>query len=94
MQTGSSRHMLRHQQILAPKFALVLETLDRRLSAQGRFLDRTEGRLLRQHGRAGTARRTVALAKDAGIAVTGRGASFRTVRPERHQYPHRAEFRR
>ena len=70
--------MLRHQQILAPKFALVLETLDRRLS-DSKVASWTEpkgGYFVSMDVLPGTARRTVALAKDAGIAVTEAGASF------------------
>ena len=75
---GVRRHMLRHQQILAPKFALVLETLDRRLS-DSKVASWTEpkgGYFVSMDVLPGTARRTVALAKDAGIAVTEAGASF------------------
>ena len=75
---GVRRHMLRHQQILAPKFALVLETLDRRLS-DAKVASWTEpkgGYFVSMDVLPGTARRTVALAKDAGIAVTEAGASF------------------
>ncbi len=46
---GVRRHMLRHQQVLAPKFALVLDILDQRLSRfQDRVVDRPRGRLLHQ----------------------------------------------
>lgn len=75
---GVRRHMLRHQQILAPKFALVLDTLDRRL-AESKVASWTEpkgGYFVSLDVWPGTARRTVALAKDAGIAVTEAGASF------------------
>lgn len=44
---------------------------------EGRVLDRAQGRLFHQLDvLPGTAKRTVALAKDAGIAVTEAGASF------------------
>jgi DNA-binding transcriptional MocR family regulator len=75
---GVRLHMLRHQQILAPKFALVLEILDRRLS-DSKIASWTEpkgGYFISLDVLPGTARRTVALAKDAGIAVTEAGASF------------------
>ena len=70
--------MLRHQQMLAPKFALTLEILDQRLS-DSKIADWTEpkgGYFVSLDVLPGTARRTVALAKDAGIAVTEAGASF------------------
>lgn len=75
---GVRRHMLRHQQILAPKFALVLEILDKRLS-ESKIASWTEpggGYFISLDVLPGTAKRTVALAKDAGIAVTEAGASF------------------
>ena len=50
---GVRLHMQRHQQLLAPKFALALEILDDRLGGlQDRVLDRTQGRLLHQPRRA------------------------------------------
>jgi DNA-binding transcriptional MocR family regulator len=63
---------------LAPKFALVLEILDQRLSdAKIASWSKPEGGyFVSLDVLPGTARRTVALAKDAGIAVTEAGASF------------------
>lgn len=75
---GVRLHMLRHQQILAPKFALALEILEQRLS-DSKIASWTEpkgGYFISLDVLPGTARHTVALAKDAGIAVTEAGASF------------------
>jgi DNA-binding transcriptional MocR family regulator len=75
---GVRLQMLRHQQILAPKFALAAEILDHRLS-ESKIASWTEpkgGYFISLDVLTGTARRTVALAKDAGIAVTEAGASF------------------
>jgi DNA-binding transcriptional MocR family regulator len=75
---GVRQHMLRHQQLLAPKFALVLDILDKRLS-ESKIASWTEpggGYFISLDVLPGTAKRTVALAKDAGIAVTEAGASF------------------
>ena len=75
---GVRLHMLRHQQLLAPKFASTLEILDRRLG-ESKIASWTEpkgGYFISLDVLPGTARRTVALAKDAGIAVTEAGASF------------------
>ncbi|QUR69288.1 aminotransferase class I/II-fold pyridoxal phosphate-dependent enzyme [Mycobacterium spongiae] len=75
---GVRLHMLRHQQILAPKFALVLEILNQRLS-ESKIASWTEpkgGYFISLDVMPGTARRTVALAKEAGIAVTEAGATF------------------
>ncbi len=75
---GVRLHMLRHQQILAPKFALAAEILDQRLSDSkiASWTDPKGGYFISLDVLAGTAKRTVALAKDAGIAVTEAGASF------------------
>ncbi len=75
---GVRLQMLRHQQVLAPKFALALEILEKRLS-DSKIASWTEpkgGYFINLDVLPGTARRTVALAKDAGIAVTEAGASF------------------
>lgn len=70
--------MLRHQQILAPKFALVEEILKQRLgdSNIASWSEPKGGYFINLDVLPGTARRTVALAKAAGIAVTEAGASF------------------
>jgi DNA-binding transcriptional MocR family regulator len=75
---GVRRHMLRHQQLLAPKFALVLDILQRRLadSKTASWTEPEGGYFISLDVLPGTAKRTVALAKDAGIAVTEAGASF------------------
>ena len=75
---GVRLQMRRHQQLLAPKFALALEILDDRLS-DSKIASWTEpkgGYFISLDVLPGTAKRTVALAKDAGIAVTEAGASF------------------
>ncbi|MGE2691792.1 aminotransferase class I/II-fold pyridoxal phosphate-dependent enzyme [Mycolicibacterium pulveris] len=75
---GVRLHMQRHQQLLAPKFAAVLEILDDRLG-ESKIASWTEpkgGYFVSLDVLPGTARRTVALAKDAGIAVTEAGATF------------------
>jgi DNA-binding transcriptional MocR family regulator len=75
---GVRLQMRRHQQLLAPKFALVLEILDQRLgdSKIASWTEPKGGYFISLDVLPGTARRTVALAKDAGIAVTEAGASF------------------
>ena len=75
---GVRRHMMRHQEILAPKFAQVRDILDERLSESkiASWTEPTGGYFISLDVLAGTAKRTVALAKDAGIAVTAAGASF------------------
>jgi len=75
---GVRLHMLRHQRVLAPKFALALDILDKRLSESGiaSWTEPKGGYFISLDVLPGTAGRTVALAKDAGIAVTEAGASF------------------
>ncbi|RFD26838.1 aminotransferase [Mycobacterium uberis] len=75
---GVRLHMLRHQQILAPKFALALEILKQRLgdSKIASWSEPQGGYFISLDVLPGTARRTIALAKDAGILVTEAGASF------------------
>ncbi len=75
---GVLLHMQRHQQLLAPKFALVLQILEDRLreSKIASWTDPKGGYFISLDVLPGTARRTVALAKDAGIAVTEAGASY------------------
>jgi DNA-binding transcriptional MocR family regulator len=75
---GVRLQMRRHQQLLAPKFALALEILDKRLgdSKIASWTEPKGGYFISLDVLPGTARRTVALAKDAGIAVTEAGAAF------------------
>lgn len=75
---GVRLQMQRHQALLAPKFAVVLEILENRLG-ESKIASWTEpkgGYFISLDVLPGTARRTVALAKDAGIAVTEAGATF------------------
>ena len=75
---GVRLQMQRHQQLLAPKFALVAEILEDRLgeSKIASWTDPKGGYFVSLDVWPGTARRTIALAKDAGIAVTEAGAAF------------------
>jgi DNA-binding transcriptional MocR family regulator len=75
---GVRLHMQRHQQLLAPKFALVAEILEDRLgeSKIASWTDPKGGYFVSLDVWPGTAKRTVALAKDAGIAVTEAGSAF------------------
>jgi DNA-binding transcriptional MocR family regulator len=75
---GVRLHMQRHQRLLAPKFELVADILDDRLgdSKIASWTNPTGGYFVSLDVWPGTAKRTVALAKDAGIAVTDAGASF------------------
>ncbi|MDT5185556.1 MAG: hypothetical protein QOJ20_2555 [Mycobacterium sp.] len=75
---GVRLQMQRHQQLLAPKFAQVQEILEDRLgeSKIASWTDPKGGYFVSLDVWPGTARRTVALAKDTGIAVTEAGSAF------------------
>jgi DNA-binding transcriptional MocR family regulator len=70
--------MQQHQQLLAPKFALALHILEDRLgdSKIASWTEPKGGYFVSLDVLPGTARRTVGLAKDAGIALTEAGAAF------------------
>ncbi len=75
---GVRLQMQRHQELLAPKFALVAEILEDRLgeSKIASWTDPKGGYFVSLDVLPRTARRTIALAKNAGIAVTEAGAAF------------------
>ncbi|MBY6437239.1 aminotransferase class I/II-fold pyridoxal phosphate-dependent enzyme [Rhodococcus kroppenstedtii] len=75
---GVRAHMAKHREILAPKFALVQEILDDRLGASkvASWTEPTGGYFVSLDVLEGTAARTIALAKDAGIALTAAGSAF------------------
>lgn len=70
--------MDRHREILAPKFEAVLSILESRLGGHGvaTWTTPAGGYFVSLDVVDGTASRVVALAKDAGIALTPAGASF------------------
>lgn len=69
--------MRRHRELLQPKFAIVRETLERRLGGTGaaRWSSPRGGYFVTLEVMDGTAARVVALAKEAGIALTPAGSS-------------------
>ncbi len=75
---GVRAQMRRHAQIIAPKFALVEETLERRLSGKGiaSWTKPHGGYFISVDVMDGCAKRTVALCKEAGVTLTGAGATF------------------
>jgi DNA-binding transcriptional MocR family regulator len=75
---GVRLHMRRHQQLLAPRFALALHILEDRLgdSKIASWTEPKGGYFISLDVLPGTARRTIGLAKDAGIALTEAGAAF------------------
>ena len=75
---GVRQLMAAHRAIIAPKFAMVAEVLERRLGPlkAASWTDPAGGYFVSLDVLDGTAARVVALAKDAGIAMTPAGAAF------------------
>ncbi len=75
---GVRQLMRRHREIIAPKFAQVEQILTERLGdyALASWTDPEGGYFVSLDVAEGTATRVVALAKEAGIAMTGAGAAF------------------
>ncbi len=75
---GIAAHMAQHAAILAPKFALVQQKLSQRLDEAGiaRWTDPRGGYFVSFDGLEGTAQRTVELAREAGVVLTGAGATW------------------
>ncbi|KRC52708.1 MULTISPECIES: aminotransferase class I/II-fold pyridoxal phosphate-dependent enzyme [unclassified Nocardioides] len=75
---GVRAHMRKHRDLIAPKFAAVEDALSSRLSGLGiaEWTAPTGGYFVNLDVLDGTATRVVALAKDAGIALTPAGSAF------------------
>ncbi|WP_054816875.1 aminotransferase class I/II-fold pyridoxal phosphate-dependent enzyme [Nocardia arizonensis] len=75
---GVRAHMQKHREILEPKFKLVLKILEDRLGASkvASWTEPKGGYFISLDVMEGTAARVIALAKDAGIALTAAGSAF------------------
>lgn len=75
---GLKEHMAKHAAIIAPKFELVLRKLDEGLAAcgVGSWTKPRGGYFVSFDAAEGTAKRVVALAKEAGVTMTGAGATY------------------
>ncbi len=76
---GVLEHMKKHRAILQPKFQLVERTFDEQLSPCGkiaRWTDPKGGYFISLYVQEGCAKRVAQLCKDAGLTLTGAGASF------------------
>ncbi len=75
---GVAAHMARHAAIIRPKFELVLEKLEAGLGEAGigSWSHPRGGYFISFDAPEGCASRTVALAKDAGVVMTGAGATW------------------
>lgn len=75
---GVKDHMKKHAKILKPKFEIVAEILDEHFSGTGvaQWTDPNGGYFVSVDIYKNTAKRTVELCKDAGLVLTGAGATF------------------
>ena len=75
---GISEHMKKHAEIIRPKFELVARMLEKGLSDTGcaSWSNPDGGYFVSFDGLPNTAKRTVALAKGAGVTMTGAGATW------------------
>lgn len=76
---GVLEHMKKHKAILAPKFDLVKRTFAEQLTPYGRIARWTDpkgGYFISLYLMDGCAKRTVQLCKEAGVVLTGAGASY------------------
>lgn len=70
--------MKRHAEVMAPKFRLVLDTLDREIAPLGfaNWNPPKGGYFISLNTMPGTAKRAIALCKEAGVIMTPAGATF------------------
>ncbi len=75
---GVKEHMSKHAELLRPKFERVLDILDEDLAETGiaSWTKPDGGYFISYAGPEGTAKRTVELAKQAGVVLTGAGATW------------------
>lgn len=75
---GIMAHMAKHKEILAPKFNMVLDMLDKEIGELGilEWNKPNGGYFVSVNTLDGCAKRTVQLCKEAGVALTGAGATF------------------
>ena len=75
---GVEAHMIRHAEILKPKFEAVLSAFDSKLAGKGiaEWTNPNGGYFISLDVYAGCAKKTVALCKEAGVTLTGAGATY------------------
>lgn len=71
-------HMKKHKAIIAPKFKVVVDTLDKELAPLGigEWTDPKGGYFVSFNAPSGCAKRIVKLCSEAGVTLTGAGATF------------------
>lgn len=75
---GVEAHMLRHAEVLKPKFDAVLSAFEKNLSGKGvaEWTSPNGGYFISLDVNKGCAKRTAALCKEAGVTLTGAGATY------------------
>ncbi len=75
---GVEAHMLRHAEILKPKFDAVLSAFENKLAGKGiaEWTTPNGGYFISLDVYEGCAKRTVSLCKEAGVTLTGAGATY------------------
>lgn len=75
---GLKAHMKKHKALIAPRFEVVLNALESELAPLGvaEWTKPRGGYFISFNGMEGTAKRIVALCKEAGVVLTGAGATF------------------
>ena len=75
---GVLKHMQKHKAVLAPKFEIVLGALKNELAPAGfgKWTEPNGGYFVSVDVMDGTAKRVVALCKEAGLVLTGAGATY------------------
>ncbi len=75
---GLKAHMEKHRKIIAPKFNLVCDMLEKEIAPLGfgHWHKPNGGYFVSFDGLTGTAKRTVELCKNAGVVLTGAGATY------------------
>ena len=75
---GIKAHMRLHEAVLRPKFAVVLDTLERRLAGRGiaSWHKPNGGYFVSVNVMDGCAKETVRLLREAGVVMTGAGATY------------------
>ena len=75
---GMKAHMMKHAEIVRPKFTTVLEILERELAGLeiGSWLNPNGGYFISFDALPGCAKEIVSLCKEAGVVLTGAGATY------------------
>jgi DNA-binding transcriptional MocR family regulator len=75
---GLKEHMKKHRALIAPRFEVVLDTLENELGDLGvaKWTKPNGGYFVSFDAMNGTAKRIVTLCKEAGVVLTGAGATF------------------